>query len=210
MVLDMPLLDTRKSRDLTGTLIADIVLQLLSYVAQTEREFIHQRQAEGFAAAKARGVRCGQPPMERPPEYESLKKNGNRATSLLAKLLSVWVLPIAPSCAGYANKQVSNPHHGYHHKKPAQEMKELKPKNLNELIKFLLILPLQGAIYFHGKNSVRKVCSRIPKITKAEDVPHFHKWGTASAFLMTQYPSLPTQCFDCTNSDTPSYCNSEI
>ena len=74
VVLDMPLLDTRKSRDLTGTLIADIVLQLLSYVAQTEREFIHQRQAEGFAAAKARGVRCGQPPMERPPEYESLKK----------------------------------------------------------------------------------------------------------------------------------------
>ena len=51
VVLDMPLLDTRKSRDLTGTLIADIVLQLLSYVAQTEREFIHQRQAEGFAAA---------------------------------------------------------------------------------------------------------------------------------------------------------------
>ena len=74
VVLDMPLLDTRKSRDLTGTLIADIVLQLLSSVAQTEREFIHQRQAEGFAAAKARGVRCGQPPMERPPEYESLKK----------------------------------------------------------------------------------------------------------------------------------------
>ena len=52
VVLDMPLLDTRKSRDLTGTLIADIVLQLLSYVAQTEREFIRQRQAEGIAAAK--------------------------------------------------------------------------------------------------------------------------------------------------------------
>ncbi len=74
VVLDMPLLDTRKSRDLTGTLIADIVLQLLSYVAQTEREFIHQRQAEGFAAAKARGVKFGQPPMKRPSEYESLKK----------------------------------------------------------------------------------------------------------------------------------------
>ena len=52
VVLDMPLLDTRQSRDLTGTLIADIVLQLLSYVAQTEREFIRQRQAEGIAAAK--------------------------------------------------------------------------------------------------------------------------------------------------------------
>ena len=56
VVLDMPLLDTRYGKDLTGTLIADIVLQLLSYVAQTEREFIRQRQAEGIAAAKARGV----------------------------------------------------------------------------------------------------------------------------------------------------------
>ena len=58
VVLDMPLLDTRRGKDLTGTLIADIVLQLLSYVAQTEREFIHQRQAEGIAAAKA-GNRIG-------------------------------------------------------------------------------------------------------------------------------------------------------
>ena len=56
VVLDMPLLDTRQSRDLTGTLISDIVLQLLSYVAQTERENIRQRQMEGIAAAKARGV----------------------------------------------------------------------------------------------------------------------------------------------------------
>lgn len=74
VVLDMPLLDTRQSRDLTGTLIADIVLQLLSYVAQTEREFIRQRQAEGIAAAKARGVQFGRKPMDRPPEYENLKK----------------------------------------------------------------------------------------------------------------------------------------
>ena len=69
VVLDMPLLDTRKGRDLTGTLIADIVLQLLSYVAQTEREFIHTRQAEGIAAAKARGVRFGVRPKERPTRY---------------------------------------------------------------------------------------------------------------------------------------------
>jgi DNA invertase Pin-like site-specific DNA recombinase len=55
VVLDMPLLDTRQGRDLTGTLIADIVLQLLSYVAQKEREFIRKRQAEGIAAKKARG-----------------------------------------------------------------------------------------------------------------------------------------------------------
>ena len=61
VVLDMPLLDTRQGRDLTGTLIADIVMQLLSYVAQKERENIHQRQAEGIAAAKLRGVRFGRP-----------------------------------------------------------------------------------------------------------------------------------------------------
>jgi DNA invertase Pin-like site-specific DNA recombinase len=74
VVLDMPLLDTRqKERDLTGTLIADIVLQLLSYVAQTEREFICQRQAEGIAAAKARGVRFGRPPMERPAMFSELR-----------------------------------------------------------------------------------------------------------------------------------------
>lgn len=74
VVLDMPLLDTRKNRDLTGTLIADIVLQLLSYVAQTEREFIRQRQAEGIAAAKERGVKFGRPPMERPAEFSVLRK----------------------------------------------------------------------------------------------------------------------------------------
>ena len=70
VVLDMPLLDTRQSRNLTGTLIADIVLQLLSYVAQTEREFIRQRQAEGIAAAKARGVRFGPLPRERPERFQ--------------------------------------------------------------------------------------------------------------------------------------------
>ena len=74
MVLDMPLLDTRKGRDLIGTLISDIVLQLLSYVAQTEREFIHQRQAEGIAAAKARGVKIGRRPKNRTADYEIIKK----------------------------------------------------------------------------------------------------------------------------------------
>lgn len=73
VVLDMPLLDTRRSNDLTGTLIADIVLQLLSYVAQTEREMIRQRQAEGIAAAKARGVRFGRKPKERGPLFEQLR-----------------------------------------------------------------------------------------------------------------------------------------
>ena len=74
VVLDMPLLDTRQGRDLTGTLIADIVLQLLSYVAQTEREFIHQRQAEGIAAAKAKGIHMGRKPMDIPDSFNSVYK----------------------------------------------------------------------------------------------------------------------------------------
>lgn len=72
VVLDMPLLDTCQGRDLTGVLIADIVLQLLSYVAQTEREFNRQRQAEGIAAAKARGVHFGRKFKERGENYESV------------------------------------------------------------------------------------------------------------------------------------------
>lgn len=60
-VLDMPILDTRKNKDMLGTFISDLVLQLLSYVAQTERENIKQRQAEGIASAKARGVKLGRP-----------------------------------------------------------------------------------------------------------------------------------------------------
>lgn len=69
VVLDMPLLDTKKGRDLTGELISDIVLQLLSYVAQTERELIRQRQAEGIAAAKAKGVHFGRKPIVPPQEF---------------------------------------------------------------------------------------------------------------------------------------------
>ena len=72
VVLDMPLLDTRQGRDLTGTLIADIVLQLLSYVAQTERENIRQRQAEGIEAAKANGVRFGRKPLDLPEAFSGL------------------------------------------------------------------------------------------------------------------------------------------
>ena len=74
VVLDMPLLDTRQGRDLTGVLIADIVLQLLSYVAQTEREAIRQRQAEGIAAAHLRGIKFGRPAKEVPPEFSELHR----------------------------------------------------------------------------------------------------------------------------------------
>lgn len=70
-VIDMPLLDTRNGRDLMGTFIADLVLQILSFVAQSERENIRARQAQGIAAAKARGVCFGRPPRPLPENYRS-------------------------------------------------------------------------------------------------------------------------------------------
>lgn len=71
-VLDMPLLDTRNGKDLMGTFIADLVLQILSFVAQSERENIKKRQEEGIAAAKARGVRFGRPSLPPPENFEAL------------------------------------------------------------------------------------------------------------------------------------------
>ena len=70
-VIDMPLLDTRSGRDLMGTFIADLVLQILSFVAENERTNIRQRQAEGIVAAKARGIRFGRPPKPLPENYHS-------------------------------------------------------------------------------------------------------------------------------------------
>lgn len=73
VVLDMPLLDTREQPDgITGTFMADLVLQILSYVAQLERENIKQRQAEGIASARLRGVRFGRPALERPDSYRDV------------------------------------------------------------------------------------------------------------------------------------------
>lgn len=71
-VLDMPLLDTRQGRDLMGTFIADLVLQILSFVAQSERENIRKRQAEGIAAAKARGVVFGRPAKAAPDDFAEI------------------------------------------------------------------------------------------------------------------------------------------
>lgn len=71
VVLDMPLLDTRRGKDLMGTFLSDIVLQVLSFVAENERSNIRQRQAEGIAAAKARGVRFGRPPKPLPAGFHS-------------------------------------------------------------------------------------------------------------------------------------------
>lgn len=71
-VIDMPLLDTRSGKDLMGTFIADLVLQILSFVAQSERENIRKRQQQGIAAAKARGVRFGRPAVETPEDFGAL------------------------------------------------------------------------------------------------------------------------------------------
>lgn len=108
VVLDMPLLDTRQGRDLTGTLISDIVLQLLSYVAQTEREFIRRRQAEGIAAARANGVRFGARPKERPAEFESCLaawERGELSARAAARLLNIshptflrWAHEVQKNC----------------------------------------------------------------------------------------------------------------
>ena len=92
VVLDMPLLDTRTGRDLTGTLIADIVLQLLSYVAETERRNLRQRQAEGIAAAQARGTHFGRTRMELPQEFRRLAqcwRRGEISSRAAAKLLGI-------------------------------------------------------------------------------------------------------------------------
>ena len=71
VVLDMPLLDTRRGKDLMGTFLSDIVLQVLSFAAENERTSIRTRQAEGIAVAKARGVRFGRPPKPLPESYHS-------------------------------------------------------------------------------------------------------------------------------------------
>ena len=71
VVLDMPLLDTRRGKDLMGTFLSDIVLQVLSFVAENERSNIRQRQAEGIAAAKARGIKFGRPPKPLPDNFHS-------------------------------------------------------------------------------------------------------------------------------------------
>lgn len=74
VVLDMPLLDTRRGKDLMGTFLADIVLQVLSFAAENERDSIRQRQAEGIAAAKARGVRFGRPPQPLPDNFQQVHR----------------------------------------------------------------------------------------------------------------------------------------
>ena len=73
-VIDMPLLDIRRSKDLLGTFVADLVLQVLSFAAHNERDNIRKRQAEGIAAAKARGVHMGRPVINAPPDFDKIVK----------------------------------------------------------------------------------------------------------------------------------------
>ncbi len=91
-VIDMPVLDTRGKRDLMGTLIADIVLVVMSFFAQSEREAIRQRQAEGIAAARAKGKHLGLKPMEPPPEFPQVREEwaqGKLSARKAAKKLGV-------------------------------------------------------------------------------------------------------------------------
>ncbi|MCM1193011.1 MAG: recombinase family protein [Butyrivibrio sp.] len=86
-VLDMPLLDTRNGKDLMGTFIADLVLQILSFVAQSERENIKKRQAEGIAAAKARGVKFGRPEKETPDDFGKIVREWEQKKLSFADVL---------------------------------------------------------------------------------------------------------------------------
>lgn len=96
VVLDMELLDTRKKQDnLTGTLIADLVLQIFAYVAQTEREMIHQRQAEGIAAAKARGIKCGRPVTDLPEDFHDVAASVTKGEVSMRKAADILGMPFS-------------------------------------------------------------------------------------------------------------------
>jgi len=87
-VLDMPLLDTRLNKDLMGTFIADLVLQILSFVAQSERDTIRKRQAEGIQAAKAKGIRFGRPIKPIPDDFGLLVQNWERGKISMDEVIS--------------------------------------------------------------------------------------------------------------------------
>ena len=90
----MPLLDTRQGKDLMGTFIADLVLQILSFVAQNEREFIRKRQAEGIAAAKAKGVKFGRPPIPLPDNYYPVHKAWRAKKLTLKQTTAACGMPV--------------------------------------------------------------------------------------------------------------------
>ena len=94
IVLDMPLLDTRRGKDLMGTFLSDIVLQLLSFVAENERASIKQRQAEGIAAAKARGVRFGRPPRPLPDNFDKVRRDWQDKKITLRQAAAACQMPV--------------------------------------------------------------------------------------------------------------------
>lgn len=108
VVLDMPLLDTREDRDLTGILVADIVLQLLSYVAQTERDYIRQRQAEGIAAAKAKGVKFGRPAAPLPDNFHQVCQAWRGKEITLHQAASACAMPVGTFYAKAVRLEKSN------------------------------------------------------------------------------------------------------
>lgn len=93
-VLDMPLLDTRRGKDLMGTFLSDIVLQVLSFVAENERDNIRQRQAEGIAAAKARGVRFGRPPRPLPENFPAVHRAWRSKKLTLKQAAKACEMPV--------------------------------------------------------------------------------------------------------------------
>ena len=94
VVLDMPLLDTRRGKDLMGTFLSDIVLQVLSFVAENERTNIRQRQAEGIAAAKARGVKFGRPPLPLPDNFYVVHKEWRMKKITLKQAANACNMPV--------------------------------------------------------------------------------------------------------------------
>lgn len=88
-VIDMPLLDTRRGKDLVGTFLSDIVLQVLSFVAENERNNIRQRQAEGIAAARARGVHLGRPVKEAPADFDRIVKAWEKKEITMAEAMKM-------------------------------------------------------------------------------------------------------------------------
>ncbi len=95
VVLDMPLLDTRRGKDLMGTFLSDIVLQVLSFVAENERTNIRQRQAEGIAAAKARGVRFGRPAIPLPENFHQVYKEWRKKRLTLNQAADACAMPVS-------------------------------------------------------------------------------------------------------------------
>ncbi len=108
-VLDMPLLDTRRGKDLMGTFLSDIVLQILSFVAENERLNIRQRQAEGIAAAKAKGVKFGRPPIPLPDNFHGIHRAWRQKQLTLNQAAKACNMPAGTFYAKAVRLERGNP-----------------------------------------------------------------------------------------------------